>query len=198
MEHLSYPKHKIHFQVTNPLGSSKSLLVGINECTSMLTATELQELFQYVQTRDPSMDMTTSNAMFKVWFCELALRRYASFVQLVDVEEDREEEEEIKVEEAGEENEEELFAEVEEEEAQEEYDIDGNDGVRSRLVLQRPVVVVDQPVEEDTKVAEDAEIADDEAAAVVDTVKSKKEELAWSSVLDNDNGGGSSNGKQCA
>ena len=51
MEHLSYPKHKIHFQVTNPLGLSKALMVDITECTSMLTANELQELFQYVQTR---------------------------------------------------------------------------------------------------------------------------------------------------
>jgi len=98
------------------------------------------------------------------------------------------------VEEGKEGNEEELFAESEEE-VEEEYDIDGNEGVNTRLVLRRPMVV-HQQVEDDDDEA-DAKV---EAAAVVDTVKTKKEQVAWSSVLDNNNNnnnGGESSVREC-
>jgi hypothetical protein len=83
---------KITFTVINNLGRERELVVDVDTCSSMLETNELQDLFHYVQLRFPTLNLNTTTSMMKVWTCELALRRYDTFLTFENIEEKEKEE----------------------------------------------------------------------------------------------------------
>ena len=81
---VTHTSFKVYFRCVDALGLSKSLTSDVDACAALLMPNEVQDLFAYVLAREPDLDVHSHTAMIMVWTCELALRRYASFLALAD------------------------------------------------------------------------------------------------------------------
>lgn len=66
----------------NNLGLEKRLRIEVAECAALLHPNEVADLMRYVKARHPNINMESPSSMIRVWTCELALRRYVTFLAL--------------------------------------------------------------------------------------------------------------------
>ena len=79
---VSRSQFEITFACVNNLGLEKRLTIDASECASLLKPNEVSDLIRFIKTRDPNINMDSPAVMMRAWTCELALRRYVSFLTL--------------------------------------------------------------------------------------------------------------------
>ena len=66
----------------NNLGLEKRLKADASDCAALLRPNEVADLIRYVKARHPELNTDGPAAMVRAWTCELALRRYVTFLTL--------------------------------------------------------------------------------------------------------------------
>eukprot|EP00946_MAST-07B_sp_MAST-7B-sp1_P002216 g2216.t1 len=79
---VTHSEFDITFVCVNNLGLEKSLTVDASDCAALLRPNEVADLIRYVKARHPELNTDGPAAMVRAWTCELALRRYVTFLTL--------------------------------------------------------------------------------------------------------------------
>ena len=87
---VTYNNMSLRFLVVNNLGREKELKCEIQQCAELLERSETEDLIRYVKARHPSLNLEKSTSMIRVLTCELALRRYVTFLALEEEEDEKE------------------------------------------------------------------------------------------------------------